>query len=176
MSMYEVLNEALSGENYIRIMLDGEAHEGFVVGLSQDLVLLQAIHEWNDAGALVLPVDAIESCDMSEFHDDQLKVIAFNSVKRTQRYKWVKLGSITELFRSLMPRGRFVVLSFGDEADVGLIEAVSEESVDLKAVDPGGNWTGDTLECAFEDITAIQFDDNYSRVLQRYIERAPALN
>ena len=170
------LKDAMDGEKYVRITVEGESHEGFIVGMSDTLVLLQVVYEYSDYGALVLPVDSVQSCEMSEYHDDQLKIIAFNSVKRTQRYKWVRLDNFVELFRSLMPKKRFVVLSFGDSADVGLIEDVGADSVDLKAVDPGGNWSDDTLECDFEELTSVQFDDNYSRVLQRYVERTPPLN
>ncbi len=170
------LKGAMDADKYVRVTIEGESHEGFIVGLSPTLVLVQVVRDFSDAGAVVFPVAAVESCEVSDHHDDQLKIIAFNSVKRTQRYKWVKLGSYADLFRSLLPKKRFVVLSFGDEADVGLIEDVGEDSVDLKAVDPGGNWTGDTLECPLDELTSVAFDDNYSRVLQRYVERAPALN
>ena len=170
------LKDAMDGEKYVRVTIEGESHEGFIVGLSATLVLLQVVRDFSDAGAVAMPVDAVESCEMSDHHDDQLKIIAFNSVKRTQRYKWVKLDGFADLFRSLLPKKRFVVLSFGDEADVGLIEEIGADSVDLKAVDPGGNFTGDTLECPFDELTSVAFDDNYSRVLQRYVERAPALN
>ena len=176
MDIIAALKHAFSAGSYVDLAVPEGSHSGFVVGLSDDLVLLQAVHEWNDAGALVVPVDRVESVGISERHDDQIRILAFNSVKRTQRYKGVKLTSMAALFRSVMAKGRFIVLSFEDEAEVGLIEDVGEDSVDLKAVDPGGNWTGDTLECAFDDITAVQFDDNYSRVLQRFIERTPALN
>ncbi|MBW8733551.1 MAG: hypothetical protein JF571_04445 [Asticcacaulis sp.] len=176
MGVAQQLKDALAQETYVRLNMEGESREGFVVGLGPDLVLLQVIDEWHDAGAAVLPIDVIESCDVSEWHDDQQKVIAFNSVKRTKRYAWVKLGTWADVFKSLAPKAKFIVLSFGDEADVGQIDAVNADSVDLKAVDPGGNWIGDTLECPFEDITALQFDDNYSRVLQRYVERAAAMN
>jgi hypothetical protein len=171
MSIVQQLKDALANETLIQIHLGEGSHEGFIVGLGPDLVLLQAIHEWQDWGALVVPVGQIESCEVSEFHDDQVKILALNSVKRTKRYAWVRLGGFAELFRSLQPKGKFVVLTFGDEAEVGKIEAVNAGSVDLKAVDPGGNWIEDTLECDFGDITLVQFDDSYSRVLQRHAER-----
>ena len=176
MSVSEQLKDALKAETVIQLHLGEGSHEGFVVGLGPDLVLLQTIHEWQDWGALVVPIAEIERCEVSEFHDDQLKILALNSVKRTKRYAWVRLNSFAELFKSLLPKGRFIVLTFGDEAEVGKIEAVNAESLDLKAVDPGGNWIEDTYECDFADITMVQFDDSYSRVLQRYAERAPVTN
>jgi hypothetical protein len=176
MSVTEQLRDALKSETLIQLHLGGGSHEGFVVGLGPDLVLLQTIHEWQDWGALVVPIAEIERCEVSEFHDDQVKILALNSVKRTKRYVWVRLGSMAELFKSLLPKGRFVVQTFGDEAEVGRIEAVNADSLDLKPVDPGGNWVEDTFECDFADITMVQFDDSYSRVLQRYAERVPIMN
>ena len=58
MDIRKALQQALAQGTYVRISLEEGAHEGFVVGLSQDFVLLQAIHEWNDVGALIVPVEA----------------------------------------------------------------------------------------------------------------------
>jgi hypothetical protein len=176
MSTISDLRDALANETYIRLNLEDGSHEGFVVGLSDKLVLLQAIYEWQDTGAMVVPVDRVESIDVSDHHEDQVKILAFNSVKRTKRYSGIKLANFAELFKSLMPRNKFIVISVEDEADVGQIDSVAADHFVLKAVDPGGNWMDDELECPFEEITSVQFDDNYSRVLQRYVERTAALN
>lgn len=176
MSTANHLHDALASETYVRLNLEDGSHEGFIVGLSDTLVLLQAIYEWQDAGALVVRVEQVESCDVSDYQDDQVKILNFNSVKRTKRFSWVRLNGFADLFRSLQPKNRFVVVSIEDEADVGQIESIAPDHVVLKAVDPGGNWLEDEIECPYEAITSVQFDDNYSRVLQRYIEKAGALN
>jgi len=170
------LRQACDQGSYVRLQIEDGGHEGFIVGMSAQFVLVQAIYEWQDYGAMVIPIERIEACETSEFHDDQVRILDFNSVKRTKRFAWVKLGGYPDLFRSLKAKSRFVVLSQDDEADVGEIAEVTADSVTLKAVDPGGNWIEDELEFAYEDITLIQFDDNYSRVLQRYVARAAAMH
>ncbi|MGN6423018.1 MAG: hypothetical protein ACTHLA_06900 [Asticcacaulis sp.] len=170
------LRQAYDQGGYVRLEIEDGGHEGFVVGMSAQFVLLQAIYEWQDYGAMVIPIERIEACETSEFHDAQVRILDFNSVKRTKRFAWVKLGGYPDLFRSLKAKGRFVVLTQDDEADVGEIVEVTPDSVALKAVDPGGNWIEDEIEFAYDDISLIQFDDNYSRVLQRYVARAAALN
>lgn len=176
MDIRKSLQQPLNDGTFIRLNMADGSHEGFVVGLSASFALLQAIHEYQDVGALIVPLGNIEDFDVSDYHDDQLKILAFNSIKRTKRYSWVRLGSFAELFLSLKLKNKFVVISVEDEADVGQIAAVHADGVDLKAVDPGGKWMNEELECAFDDITLVQFDDSYSRVLQRYVERAAALN
>lgn len=176
MSTQSDLQTALDTGSYVRLNLEDGGHEGFIIGLSSTFVMLQAIYEWQDYGALVIRLDAVESCDVSDYQEDQLRIIDFNSVKRTKRYNWVNLSSFENLFKSLKPKNKFVVISIDDEADVGLIDAINRDDVTLKAVDPGGNWIEEPAECPYEDIVSVQFDDNYSRVLQRYIERAPSLN
>lgn len=176
MDIRKRLQQPLNEGTFIRLALEDGGHEGFVVGLSPSFVLLQAIYEYQDVGALIVPLEGIEDFDVSDYHDDQLKILAFNSIKRTKRYAWVKLGSFADIFQSLKAKGKFVVVSADDEADVGQIDAVHADSVDLKAIDPGGNWIEGGLGCDYDDITLIQFDDSYSRVLQRYVERAATLN
>ncbi len=166
------LYSAMTANAYVRLSLPDGNHEGFIITLSPTLVLLQAIHEWQDVGALIAPVDLIEAVEISEYHDDQMKILDFNSVKRTKRYAWVRLGSWVDVFKSLQFKEKFVVLSADDDsADVGKVDTVEDELVVLKAIDPGGNWLTDEVEWPFDDITLVQFDDSYSRTLQRYAEK-----
>jgi hypothetical protein len=171
------LYKAMTANAYVRLSLPDGDHEGFIITLSPTLVLLQAIHEWQDVGALIAPVDLIEAVEISDYHDDQMKILDFNSVKRTKRYAWVRLGNWVDVFKSLQFKEKFVVLSAGDDsADVGKIDTVEDDLVVLKAIDPGGNWLADEIEWPFDDIILVQFDDSYSRTLQRYVERAATLN
>jgi hypothetical protein len=119
-----------------------------------------------------VPIERVEDCEVSDHAQDQMKILDFNSVKRTKRYSWVKINGLTALFKSLQARAKFVVLSAADDgADVGLIDAIEDGLVVLKGIDPGGNWEEDETEWPFEDIRLVQFDDSYSRTLQRYAEK-----
>jgi hypothetical protein len=172
METYKDLQKALNAGTYVRLTLSDGEHEGFIIAVSPALVLLQAIHEWQDVGALVAPVDLVEAVEISDYHDDQINILDFNSVKRTKRYGWVRLGGWQDLFKSLQYKDKFVMLSANDDsADVGKVDTVESELVVLKAVDPGGNWYEDEIEWPFDDITLVQFDDSYSRTLQRYVEK-----
>jgi hypothetical protein len=174
MDIYKDLQKALNAGTYVRLALADGEHEGFVIALSPALVLLQAIHEWQDVGALVAPAESVEAVEVSDFHDDQLKILDFNSVKRTKRYGWVRLSGWQELFKSLQFKEKFVVVSAEDGAEVGLVDTIETDCVVIKAIDPGGNWQADEVEWPFDDITLVQFDDSYSRTLQRYTEKRAA--
>ncbi|WP_303830378.1 hypothetical protein [Asticcacaulis taihuensis] len=171
MTNYKDLQKALNAGTYVRLTLADGEHEGFVIALSPALVLLQAIHEWQDVGALVAPVETVEAVEISDYHDDQIKILDFNSVKRTKRYGWVRLGGWQDLFKSLQFKEKFVVVSAEDGTEVGLIDTIEADCVVIKAIDPGGNWQADEVEWPFDDITLVQFDDSYSRTLQRYVEK-----
>jgi hypothetical protein len=89
-----------------------------------------------------------------------------------QQLKAVRINSLPTLFKSLQAKGKFVVLSAEDGgADVGLIDAIENDLIALKGIDPGGNWEADETEWPFADIRLVQFDDSYSRTLQRYAEK-----
>ena len=174
MDIHKDLQKALNAGTYVRLTLADGEHEGFVIALSPALVLLQAIHEWQDVGALVVPVEGVEGLEVSDFHDDQLKILDFNSVKRTKRYGWVRLGGWQDLFKSLQFKEKFVVVSAEDGTEVGLVDTIEADCVVIKAIDPGGNWQADEVEWPFDDIALVQFDDSYSRTLQRYVEKRAA--
>ena len=171
MEMRKTLQKVWSEGTLVQLTMEHGSHEGFVLAVGPELVLVQAIYEYQDVGALVVPIDLIEDCEISEYAEDQLKILDFNSVKRTKRYGWVRINSLPELFKSLKFKEKFVVLSAGDSADVGLVDTIEADCVVIKAIDPGGNWQADEVEWPFDDITLVQFDDSYSRTLQRYVEK-----
>jgi len=173
MDIRKDLVKAQSTGSFVRVVLEGDdAHDGFILNVGTELVLIQAIHEWQDAGALVVPIERITACEVSEYAEDQLKILDFNSVKPTKRYGWMRINSLQDVFKSLKFKEKFAVLSAEDEtADVGLVDTIEGDCVVIKAVDPGGNWLADEIEWPYEDITLVQFDDSYSRTLQRYVER-----
>ena len=172
MSMRETLQKVWSEGTFVHLTLEDGGHDGFVLALGPELVLIQAIHEFQDVGALVVPIELVEDCEVSDYAEDQMKILEFNSVRPTKRYGWVKINSWPALFKSLQLKGKFAVLSADDEsADVGLVDAVENELVVLKGIDPGGNWEEDETEWPFDDIRLVQFDDSYSRTLQRYAEK-----
>lgn len=178
MGVREDLQKTHSTGRFISLRLeDDTAHDGFVLNIGSDLVLLQEIYEWQDAGALIVPIHRVTACEVSDYAEDQLKILDFNSVRPTKRYGWMRINSLQDVFKSLKFKEKFVVLSAGDDtAEVGLVDTVEDDCVVIKAVDPGGNWLPDEVEWPYEDISLIQFDDSYSRVLQRYVARAAALN
>ena len=170
MEMRETLQKVWSEGTFVHLTLEDGEHDGFVLAVGPELVLIQAIHEFQDVGALVVPIELVEDCEVSEHAGDQMKILEFNSVRRTKRYAWVRLNTLGALFKSLQAKGKFVVLSADEGADVGLVDAIENELVVLKGIDPGGNWQEDETEWPFEDIRLVQFDDSYSRTLQRYAE------
>ncbi len=172
MTMRDTLQKVWSEGTFVHLTLEDGQHDGFVLAVGPELVLVQAIHEFQDVGALVVPIALIEDCEVSDYAEDQMKILDFNSVKRTKRYAWVKINSLAALFRSLQAKNKFVVLSAADDgADVGLVDAIEDGLVVLKGIDPGGNWQTDETEWPFDDIRLVQFDDSYSRTLQRYAEK-----
>jgi len=172
MDIRETLLKVWSEGTFVHLTLEDGEHDGFVLAVGPELVLIQAIYEFQDVGALVVPIELIEDCEVSEYAEDQMRILDFNSVKCTKRYGWVKINSLTALLKSLQAKGKFVVLSAADDsADVGLIDAIENELVVLKGIDPGGNWEADETEWPFDDIRLVQFDDSYSRTLQRYAEK-----
>jgi len=172
MSLRDTLTKAWSEGTFVHLTLDEGEHDGFILAVGPELVLVQAIYEYQDVGALVVPVGLIEACEVSAYAQDQMKILDFNSVKRTKRYGWVRINSLPALFKSIQAKAKFVVLSAADGgADVGLIDAIEDDLVVLKGIDPGGNWEADETEWPFDEIRLVQFDDSYSRTLQRYAEK-----
>lgn len=144
---------------------------GYIVGLSDHFVMLQTVEDWHSNGIQVFPLTRLHSLELSDVDQARMKILAFNGVGRIDGYDWVNLSSFVELLWSLKSNDRTVFLSDNDEAEVGDILDVKKTHLTLKAIDAMGLRVEEPVEFYYSNITYVQFDDEYTRVLKKYADR-----
>ncbi|MDO9335542.1 MAG: hypothetical protein Q7T61_04020 [Caulobacter sp.] len=165
--------------DYIDITLKdsagGEAHEGFVVGLTGGFVMLESFEAWTGDGVRIIPLEHIEEVVREQIHKDRQAILVWNGATPTEAYDWLNLSGFRALFASVLAVDATVCLHDEDEVEVGKVLAVFDDRVRLKLIDGGGAWVDEPLDYPFADIVMVETGDQYSSVLRRYAERAEAL-
>lgn len=166
------LEKALHGPAYGDLVTTEEdgsrEYSGFLLGVSDQFVLLQSVDDWRDDGAMIIPLKWVKSFDQFEIHANRLAVLAWAGVSRTQRYGWIDISDFKALFLSLQGRNTAVMLSDSDDVEIGDIVEVKDACVVIRAIDGGGNWLDGALDYAFEDIVSVCVESHYIEVLRAY--------
>ena len=164
--------------DYIEIELKdsvgGEAHEGFLVGLTDSFALLEVFEAWSGDGVRIIPLKHVETVARDDIHADRQKILAWNGVTPTEAFDWLNLSGFRPLFASALAVDATVCLHDGDEMEVGKVLAVFDDRVRLKLIDGAGAWVEEPLDYPFADIVVVETGDQYSTVLRRYAEAMAA--
>lgn len=161
--------------DYIEITLKADSgdtdHEGFIVGLTDDFVLLEVFEAWTGDGVRIIPLKHIEAVTRDDIHADRQKILVWNGVTPTEAYDWLNLASFRTLFASALAVDATVCVHDGDDMEVGKVLAVFDDRVRLKLIDGAGAWVEEPMDYPFEDVVSVETGDEYSTVLRRYAER-----
>jgi hypothetical protein len=164
--------------DYIEIELKestgGEAHEGFLVGLTDSFALLEVFEAWTGDGVRIIPLKHVEAVVRDPIHADRQKILAWNGVTPTEAFDWLNLSGFRALFASALAVDATVCLHDGEEMEVGKVLAVFDDRVRLSLIDGAGAWMTEPLDYPFEDIVVVETGDQYSTVLRRYAEAMAA--
>ena len=156
-------------------------HNGFVLGLGNDLVLLHQFHDFYPEGYTVLriaDIKRVRSGEHERFWDRMIK--GEGLMEQVGIAYEVPLDDFQSLLTALHGREQHVVVECEDrktaEYDdffIGRVVALDDDSVSLLTFDSLGSWNTEPSIIAFSDITQIQFDTPYIRSITKYLKEAP---
>jgi hypothetical protein len=156
-------------------------HNGFVLGLGRDLVLLQQFHDFYPEGFTALRVADIKRVCSGEherfwermFRGEGLMGLAGISYS-------VPLDDFRSLLAALQEMGQNVIVECEDPKKtdhddffIGRVVSLDDKVAWLLNFDPQGQWDDALSVINFGDITKVQFDTPYINTLSRYLRSPP---
>ena len=156
-------------------------HNGFVLGIGRELVLLHQFHDFYPEGYTALRVADIERVRSGE-HERFWEAMFRGEglMERAGIPYGVPLDDFRSLLGALHGRGQHVVIECesrekANDNDflIGRIIALDEESVSILHFDSIGVWYDEPSVIAHGDITQVQFDTPYINTITRYLEQPP---
>jgi hypothetical protein len=175
-SIATALKEALGSEVLVRVVArDWEAHhDGYVVGLSDDWVLLHAVDETvNLGGYTALRLSTVGSAegltDAVSFQPRSLRARGLLPVREPR----VRIDSLCGLLETVHPAYLLVTINIEaidpDVAYIGRVRQLSDDEFALEQVTPAGRWS-DVEWYRYEDVTRVDFGGGYEEALGRAID------
>jgi len=156
-------------------------HNGFVLGLGEELVLLQQFHDFYLEGYSALRVVDIKGAGRGERGRFWEKMFRAEGIMELVGIPYdVPLDDFRSVLTALHGRGQHVIVECEDRrtADddvflIGRIVSVGDDSVSILHFDSLGNWDPGPTEVAYDDITLLEFDTPYVNTLSKYLKEPP---
>ena len=159
-----------------REVVDDNKIQGFVLGSSDQLVLLQYVYDFNLDGLMILRTSDISEVKCTKTEEFQNQRLADEGLLCKVRFDYaVDLSDWRSAIDDLRREHSIFILECELLKDpdfaIGHILEAGEERVSMKYFTGAGNWLEEPVEFKYGDITSCQVATNYANVYQRYFER-----
>jgi hypothetical protein len=144
-------------------------HNGFVLGLGEELVLLHQFHDFYPEGYVALRIADIKRPRSGEHERFWERMFRDQGLMERVGISYeVPLDDFRSLLTALHGMGQHVIVECEDrkmaEYDdffIGRIVALDDESVSVLSFDSMGAWYDEPFVIDYSDITQVQFDTPY---------------
>lgn len=159
-----------------RDSIDEHSIQGFVLAVTDELLLIQYVYDFHLDGLMVLRTQDVSNikCDATnKFQKDLL--ISEQLLQRVPFEKSFDLSSWRSILSHLAKQYKLVIvedeLAQEPEFIIGRLHSVSNSLVSVKYFSGTGDWDETPTELPTNRITSCQVDTNYLNVYQRHFER-----
>lgn len=177
----EVLRELvryLKSRHLVRIRRSGPGRpytDGFVLGVSDELVVMAGMNDFHPDGLVVFPrasVESVESSSRDVFWQSVLE--REGHVPRGGLPARLQIGDCRALMTSLQKWGRAVAVTYLDEDDddlylPGLIRTVDAEGFGLRFFSTSGVWDDALTRIPYDRVLRVDVDSPYVNTFERHL-------
>ncbi|MCE3603904.1 hypothetical protein LXA47_09845 [Massilia sp. P8910] len=160
--------------------IDAHSMEAFVLGVSEELVLLQYVYDFHLDGLMILRiadltvVECSETCKFQRellVQDGLLEQVPFDSLFDLRNWHTV-LTQLANAYPLMILECEKL-----EEPDfvIGRVDQVTPEEIDFDYFSGTGRWGESLTTLALADITSCQVETSYIKAYQRYFERTASL-
>lgn len=177
-SVLEQLRAAAARHGYVCVARDAVTERrirGFVLAMSDELVLMQEIYDFASDGYVIVRLRDVTGVRDGDYERFDARVLAGEGIRAERPRKAIDPSSWRTVFASLAGGGwplALVESENGDDGDfwVGRVLGAGETSVAFHYVSPVGVWDAEPEEIEYDDVTRVCFGDRYTTVLARYTD------
>jgi hypothetical protein len=162
-----------------RIFPGESQHRGFVLGLSDKLVLIQQWHDFYAEGYAVLRVRDIEAVESGPKEDYNTRVVALEGMMAKTGIPYdVPLDGFKSVLQVAKKRNLVVIVECesrecgsDDWYHIGKVVGLNPASLSLLFFDAIGTWDWKPTVIPFTEMTKVQIDTPYANTMAKYLEK-----
>ncbi len=152
--------------------------DGFVLGVSDELVAMHAVVDFQSDGLEIFPLAAVEKVESSA-RDVFWQSILENEgcVPRGGLPDRLQIGDCRSLAQSLKQWGKAIGVSYADDEtdwySPGVVGAVGAESFGLRYFSTTGEWDDELTTIRYDQVLRVDVDRPYVNTFERYLVAPP---
>jgi hypothetical protein len=175
----KLLAQHLDGRDLVSIRrddIDDAAIQGYVLGLSQDLVALQYVYDFHLDGLLLLRTADITDVNCSRTDRLQREMLSREGLEQKVPFeKHLDLANWRAVIGQLAREFPLMIIECEalDDPDfvIGRVHALHENVVEFEYFSGAANWNRELADIELYDVTACRVDSNYINFYRRHFER-----
>lgn len=159
-----------------RATIDDFKIQGFVLGVSDDLFLLQYVYDFNLDGLMIMRTQDISEVTRSKTDEFQEGLLEAEELLSRVPFEFrIDLSSWPAAIAGMCEHFPLLIVERErlEEPDmaIGRVLEIGTNELRLKYFTGAANWLDDPDTLRYSDITCCQAGTNYINVYQRYFER-----
>ncbi len=150
---------------------------GFVVAVGEQLVLLQAFHDFYPEGLAILRIHDITDVRSGEHERFWERMLQGEGITAaTLSRELPPLDSMPRLLSALLERGENVILECEDDDGpicdfyIGCLLKVDDVVVEFANFDALGRWDEEPHRIELDEITLVELETPYLRILSKHVQ------
>lgn len=158
--------------------IDENCLQGFILGYSDGLTLIQHIYDFHHDGLSVVntpDITSIDSTDTDKLH--RLMLAEEGLIPGIGPFDDAPLSAWKDLLGYFAPTNPIVILESEQPEDevflIGRIARLTENEAHIHHFNGAGEWEPDPRKMSYEYITRFQVFTNYANKYHSYFERHP---
>ncbi len=157
--------------------VDGNAIQGFILGATGSLMLLQYVYDFSLDGLMVLRTQDITEITRSKTDKFQQSLLESEGMLSDQRFEYpFDLTNWQTAISDLRSSFSLMILECElieePEFAIGEVLSVDGDAVAVRTFTGVATWSQDAVVVPFEDLTSCQVNNNYINFYQRHFGRS----
>lgn len=156
---------------------DKEISRGYIVGKSDDFIILQAVEDFLLSGFSILPIRQIKKIRYNNFDEYYDKIVGWEKFKKKLKFKKnINLESWATILEFFKKEQKNIIIECEHYKHnlflIGSIKKVTKKSVYIHYFNAEGVFDKKLTKVNFKDITSVTFDDRYIDVFSKYTRKS----
>ncbi len=158
-------------------MFDAEPINGLPIMLSNRFLLMTVVNDFHDEGYAILNIANITDAYSNEYDTFYEKICISEGLLDIPRPKFLSsIHSYKQIFKCLQVYEGLVSIQCEKQIKrcafyLGIVKAVKDENVEFLDIGMDGKWDNETHIIQYDEITQINFGDNYSKMYYKYCDK-----
>jgi hypothetical protein len=174
------LEKHLNEQRYLRLTRKRGGFNGistgFILGKSDDFILIQETDNFRILGYQILPMDTISHVRYNNFDKVYENILKQEGLIETVKLKHsIDLSHWKSICKDIKKTG-LTVISECEHPDIrsfciGELMRVNKKSLSIRYFNAEGKFDNENTINDFSDITKLSFDDHYANIFSKYTRR-----